>query len=333
MKILLQSIFLLCGFYFPANAQITLTPANNFEIGYQYVSGFNVEQGLSFDPGAEGENQVWDFSDVTSISSSSVTVEALENLPNAANYPNADSGFQDGNGSDSYFSNTNEAQSFWGASGSSGAVITYIDPQDYLRYPMTFQDEFVDEFSGTSTTNVTLERKGTTTVTIDGYGTIITPTGTYDDVVRVKAILDYGDFQGNFELAHYDETRYSWYNLTERSPLFSIVLADYGFSQTTVISYLESSTTLTKNKLALKPLQLYPNPANNYITVVHELKNFKDANVKIFNHLGQEVKHVQLQDNAINGAIDLSEIETGTYYLVIYEDNVVKGRERLIVVK
>ena len=117
-------------------SQITLTTANNFEVGYEYSSSFYNEQGITFDPGPAGANQIWDFSDINGSNTTSVTALDPSGLPSASNFPSADIGFYDmPTQSESFLSNTAEVQSFWGAKTGSGALIVYSDPQDILRFP------------------------------------------------------------------------------------------------------------------------------------------------------------------------------------------------------
>lgn len=63
--------------------------------------------------------------------------------------------------------------------------------QTNYKFPFTYQDNFSDDFAGSMLVNVDgtdyeLTRTGSIKCTADGYGTIILPTGTFSNVLRLK---------------------------------------------------------------------------------------------------------------------------------------------------
>src|SRR5690606_7715069 len=61
------------------------------------------------------------------------------------------------------------------------------DPAEKLRFPFTFNNTFSDTYTGSANLGGTIiPRVGTVTVTAEGYGTLVTPAGTYQNVLKIK---------------------------------------------------------------------------------------------------------------------------------------------------
>ena len=72
------------------------------------------------------------------------------------------------------------------------------------------------------------------------------------------------------------------------------------------------------NPLNVKsPFSLYPNPANNVLNVFHEKLSKSDSDIEIYNSLGQLVMHVENRSANGKHSIDISELESGIYTLMI----------------
>jgi|GEM_PF-4304823 hypothetical protein len=61
-----------------------------------------------------------------------------------------------------------------------GQVVQYTDPLDVLVYPCTYQTTWTDSYAYPGT-------QGTRTYTADGYGTLIGPAGTLDNVLKIHS--------------------------------------------------------------------------------------------------------------------------------------------------
>jgi hypothetical protein len=67
-------------------------------------------------------------------------------------------------------------------------------------------------------------------------------------------------------------------------------------------------------------IKIYPNPASDILNISNDY-NFKTANFKIINTLGQEIKlnYIELDDNTIS--VDVSGLQRGVYYLSFEKDS------------
>jgi hypothetical protein len=65
----------------------------------------------------------------------------------------------------------------------------YYNPVKKLQYPFTFNNSFTDNFSGQAWGMVSpFSITGNITVTADGYGTLVLPSGTVNNVLRVRSV-------------------------------------------------------------------------------------------------------------------------------------------------
>jgi hypothetical protein len=140
---------------------------------------------------------------------------------------------------------------------------------------------------GGSTNNVTL--------TYDGYGTLITPTNTYTNVVRVKE--DYGS--GAID--------YQWYAL---NPLISIMVYDHN---TNTLYYTGATVTgISEQNYPATTVNIYPNPTSDQFYI--EANTTDKLNVDLYDVNGRHVfsKSVNNKSN-----INVTTLDDGIYTLTI----------------
>ena len=177
------------------------------------------------DPGPAGPDQFWDFSALP---------EDPATLPFSFLEPNQTPFFMDFPKSNLSISQSKlgiygydevNASTYdnWGSVGPSTMTI-YDDPITELTFPFTYEDSFDDDYSGIRTQNgVQTFITGKASVTADAYGTAEMPGGTFDDVVRVKMILESEDSTdlglGIVEKILQTTTVYLWYSADHPGPL------------------------------------------------------------------------------------------------------------------
>lgn len=80
--------------------------------------------------------------------------------------------------------------------------------------------------------------------------------------------------------------------------------------------------------------EVYPNPANNYVSLDYQLTSeVKQANVKVFNLLGAEVKSANLESNGNKLRMDISDLESGIYFYSVLINGDVYKTKKLVVQK
>ncbi|TSA49182.1 MAG: T9SS C-terminal target domain-containing protein [Sphingobacteriales bacterium] len=91
-------------------------------------------------------------------------------------------------------------------------------------------------------------------------------------------------------------------------------------AQTFTIQVIQQGTLASVKEINAKSsLNIFPNPAGNYASVVVNAISNSDCEIKITNMLGQEVK--TLNTNAVSGIntfkFDLSELQSGNYFVTV----------------
>ncbi len=214
-------------------AQITLTEAIIPKIGEKYSYTFcdttNVFQGES------GANKTWDFSKLKKLTSpqSVVNFEIVNPATGqgSSNFSSAEYAYLNEGSYGYYKSSSNSIERL--GTGYQGGSEVLTDYQIVSKFPFTYNDEFTDVFSGKMTVvqqgqTVNMNRGGTITIKADGYGTLITEKGSFENVLRIKATQKIYDTIPPFMPglpASYIETEtvtYLWQNNEYKFSLLSI---------------------------------------------------------------------------------------------------------------
>ena len=225
-------------------------------------------------PGSAGQGQTWDFAGATSDSSYTETFLAPVDALGGSNFPLASYGVQAaGATSATYFVGSSLALQVIGsyAGDVSGAVtFTYDNAMDVMQFPASFSSAFNDPYHVNITSPfINFSIDGSNEVLVDGSGTLTTPSGTYNNVLRVKSINNY-QYIGLPPLpgtvTNGTNTSYLWVS----TDYPGYMLMDYsikveGTNSDTSITY--SANPLGIQNVANQTLQVSPNPANAFVTV------------------------------------------------------------------
>lgn len=139
--------------------------------------------------GAAGANVTWNFGSLvptgTPVSFTYVNPTTAEG---AINYPGANSAWRSGTGAQavvnyqSYSASSMQELGTWLGFGYS----VFTDPLQQLSFPLTYNTSWSDDYSGTVQLFGTSTISGSLTSTVDAYGTLILPTGTFTNVLRLR---------------------------------------------------------------------------------------------------------------------------------------------------
>src|SRR5690606_9425237 len=121
--------------------------------------------------GPAGAGQTWNFSAMTSSTTSHFTVGPVSLAPAGSSFGSATHQMNDGS-----------QYMFWNAGSTAlvnvgmdvpSATFIYSDSEDFLHFPFSFNNTFTDSWAAQYVASgVTFNRTGTTTVTYDAYGSI-----------------------------------------------------------------------------------------------------------------------------------------------------------------
>lgn len=239
---------------------------------------------------ASGANVSWDISGTIATLSGTVDFQDMATTGYASQYPTANFAMKitplGGAAQYSLFnvSNTEMVE----VANNVGTVnpVTFLDTRMTLVFPFTFGLQNTDIYQKTGQNQKVILN------TYDSYGTLITNSTIYTNVVRIYTVDN-----GN--------ASYNWWNTMPLSPLFQASNSGFTLWQPT-------STTTGINQLQSNHLfDLYPNPAKNELKIINKEVISK---IDIFNFIGK------LQFSTTLSTIDISILKSGVYFLKAYSE-------------
>lgn len=274
-----------------ATAQPTITYAN---FGQQVGESFTVHgiDMAAVTEGASGAAVTWDFSTLVDIGTQTGTWIAPGSTPYASSFPTSNIALDGGGGNYVYYSST--ASGFGNCGAYMNTVTQYYDDmEEIIRYPFTFNDTYVDNLACTFVSGGTWYRTGTITVTADGYGTLILPWGTVNNVLRLHLVEDYEDSTAGWTV-EYDVDMYKW--LVPGTKYFLHEQTTMVIDQTTTQksgTFLDQLSIGIDNYIPLEGgLKVYPNPLRTTSHISFQMGNTARVNIRLFDLLGQQLKTI-----------------------------------------
>lgn len=277
----------LCITALAASAQPVVQYGNIVPNGTSFPLHFVSDAGSS-DPSADGANVTWNFSSATlQMNVGTMTWANPAETPYGANYPASNKAqvvtLPTGT-SYSYFSAQpgQLEQLADGIGGSSPS--TFSDPKTLLIFPFNYQASFVDSYNSGTPASVTRA--------YTGYGTVILPSGTYTNVVKITS--------SNGGIL-----------FLTTNPLAELVNID---SDGTVIVYGDPVSGVGEQATAAE-LQAWPNPAAGALTI-------SGIQRKGIWELVDAEGRMQRQGSAMPGVLTLpmEGLAPGCYTLVLRDD-------------
>lgn len=327
-----------------AIAQPTLNAANSNPVTGDVLT---LQQYSYISPGNSGGSQTWNFSSITQSTNAAIAYSyAAVSASNAAIFPNANQQY----GSSTTFGfnkiSTTALQNYGVKQGT--VNIVYSNPEDQMHYPFTMGGSYSDPFLATFTSSgSTFERRGTTTVNADAYGTLQLPSGTFSNVLRVHFVQDYQDSTdmpgfGPYIITYLND-EYMWYLPNNHMPIFSTysLTMDNGFSAPTSSTGSNKLGTIVSgiNEQVnyIKSLNFYPNPTSNGVLNLDlNLNDNINYEIVIVDNLGREVLRTK-SDDGITGynfkTIDISSLESGLYNFEVVTGTIKLVNKKIIVNK
>ncbi|HEX7414110.1 MAG TPA: T9SS type A sorting domain-containing protein [Bacteroidia bacterium] len=321
MKISLQNSFLVASLITASVsiAQPTLTAAGiNPVIGDVLIA--NTTNYLS--PGAAGTSQTWNLATFTTSATSTYTAVNPSSTPYASSFTNANV-CEATTSYYGYYKTSSTALQIYGnvvSSGTTTTVMPYSNPEDFMHFPFTYTNSYTDTWATTFLSGgYTYYRKGADSTKADGYGTLILPNGTFNNVLRVHFVQNYYDsaYVGMSINITYRNDEYLWYLNGNHYPIAmlssevtnmmgNISTNQYGFYLKSAVAGIEQVST---NNLETT---IYPNPTTGIINL--KSSSFQNINsLEIYNMLGTCI-HKQVASPS-NGEIDLSTQPNGIYFI------------------
>jgi hypothetical protein len=295
-------------------------------------------------PGSAGANQTWNLGSLASTGTATTTYSNSASTPYGTTFPSANLSALAGTVY-AYYKTSATAFQYYGLNATSGTKTVYSDPEDYMHYPFSYTNSYTDNVvavtTNTSSPNPTY-RRGSTTVTADGYGTVTTPVGTFGGAMRVHFAQNYQDsanFGGTPFITTYVNDEYMWYlngNHTAIAAVFTLTTTFGGSpSTTTGGSYLNNVIAgIEEQSDQLNSASLFPNPAVNTIHISGNFTEAQKVEIKLFNTLGAQVNSTVFAEGitgTYNFKLDVSTLPEGVYFAQIHLDGNLNTTRRFVV--
>lgn len=210
---------------------------------------------------------------------------------------------------------------------SSDILMFYPNPRTQIEFPLTYQNTFTDTYQRTAdfgggASNV---ENGTISTVVDGYGTIITPAGTYENVLRIKEISE-----GTLEVyvngmlvnsSPFNGTSYSYVKAGYSTAILSISIFTFAGETTNSLVYSVSGGSVGIAEVnPFQEVKVFPSPAVDYVNVAYTLEKTTDVALKLIGLDGRLVANLgesQRPSGKNQFRLNLPEVAAGIYLLQI----------------
>lgn len=305
-------------------AQPTLTAANS-----NPLIGQSFEKKL-FTPvanqhGNAGANQVWDWSGVTEDISGTGEIVNPIGTPYYSTYPSSNICYQVFDGSYEYhLANSAGLYRLGFQSPAAGISNVYTNNVKLMQYPFSMNGTYTDTYAANvGVPGDTGTFSGSVTVTADGWGTLITPSGTYTNVLRVHAAFSeiylydiFGPITQTFD-------QYTYWQPDAHFPLAEYTVGLQGGAPFSSASW--TVATVGINELAAEnyKLSVYPNPVNTSAEITYTLTKSSDVSLVINDVTGrtiQSLKPAETQPGKHAVPVNAASFSNGIYLVAITID-------------
>jgi len=299
--LLLTSIF--CSSLISQTIKMPSVPANGVDYTFDQIED-------NSEPTSFKDEGPWDFSKVTTPTTYEMKLLPISQSKSASEYPNATHFLQSQNGEFFYAYKGNEILNYGRITDNTES--SYSEPVLWMEFPLTSSSQFTDE------TKSDFKFNGFSGEVVDksvsqvlGLSSLVLPNGTkYDNAILVKTIKTMDGQVGPLTSTIKEEGKYWW--------VPGIALPVVAFEkfylndniQYERSSFLKEEKVLSVHSLDMDFISIYPNPAQNQITVS---SNIKMDSYRIFNALGKIV----MKGDLTNTTINIESLKSGSYFIAL----------------
>lgn len=258
------------------------------------------------DSGSIGNNQVWDFSGASSTGSTNIKTYRALTAQEQSDYPTANLAYtEDGDPTVNLLHVSADSLADYGPTD-----FMYTNPIVYYKYPINSNSYSFTDVSGISNIPM-VQYSGTLKTYSQGTGTLITPFGRYENVIKLrrKGYMTYNAFGDQDQIT---VDGYVWVNADNKTELLNIERTKYASSpgEDDMEAYiLKNGAFAGLEQLSENYFSVYPNPSRE--TVYVKSAGEMPASYKIFSVTGTEV-----QSGTYNAqGISTSKLTNGEYII------------------
>ena len=294
----------------------------------------------TYGPGGAGANQTWDFSGAIQDTLATTSVVTTASTPFASTFNGSDYAMTGDGNSFLYFTHNGSNMITQGAAGDllgtgeiieapfSNSLILHLFPRTYAGY---FNDtyEFEAEADGAAfgVYRIRLTHSGHVYDTTDAFGTLITPTGTYDalrvkttdyttDVVEVQ-LSQFLPIWTNFTTVQDTSITYSWHTKEEKLAIAEFAYDSIGNpARFTWSSVPPVVTTGIADAGSDSVVVIYPQPAKDQV-FFKGISTTANVIADVYSINGSLINSQVLTSNSLNVAY----LRSGMYFVQLRYDD------------
>lgn len=317
-------------------AQITLLESDMSSVG-DVVVRYNDTIPV-YGPGGSGPGQTWDFTQAIADDTANTFILAPSSTPFSSTFSSSNLAMQGATESYLYFTQTMNQLITDGAAGDlleTGEMIEspFSDPLVLHNFPRTYGDfsddtyAFQTEASGAGfpipVYRVRLTHNGHAFDTTDAYGTLITPTGSYD-ALRVKTtdyttdVLEYKLFQFSswalYQTIIDTVVSYSWHGKLEKLALAEFAYDSLGNPKRFTYSAVPPAVNVNVHNSYDQPkTTIYPMPANDKVCI-------DESSGNILRYEVLDTRGIIVRKGSFNAqCIPVNDLNSGLFFIRIWK--------------
>lgn len=296
------------------------------DVAYAVGDSWTINVSDHLSAGPSGANQTWDFSGLNINATAVVDMLDPSTTTFGSQFPTATvAQYIAIQGSWAYVDATSSSTNYGIAT--TTTAIAYSDGEVMFNFPLNYMDTNDDSFAASFVSNgFTVNRSGSVNSIVDGYGTVITPSGTFTDVLRVKMEEDYQDaVVGSPQVATYETEIYHWYKAGIRYPVLINTIFNANGQVSESIQYTDYNVGINERSSVI--VGVYPNPTSDVLNLSGT--TFKQAQFEVLNAVGQVVLIGLVND----GKVDVSGLTAGIHILRVTQESGETGVSRFQVIR
>ncbi len=198
-------------------------------------------------------------------------------------------------------------------------LLEYSDPEIIRYFPFTYGDTSdVDEFySVYESGGLVITREGETSIKATAFGKLILPNTEINNVLLLKMDRNYSNSKSDGSVSNFDVTYFIFYSSGIHHEILVLTYLLVNDSPTPVYrGHMNQSSILSVDQNIINQSSIYPNPSNDIIKIDKGKYSAIDL-IRIYDITGALI----LESNLADGAIDISFLKLGMYYIELNNGN------------
>lgn len=309
-KALLSAV--VCMLHLSSFAQISTSVAEE----YTLWTVVRTMQCNFMSPGTTGSAQVWDFSGLTPVNANDTTVWKFIPAASGSLFPNA-SMVKKAGPQYSYYEYSSGGVHLLGIEDSSNNppdTTNYFNTRQVMQHPITYRDQYKDSIRYLQLGD-TIE--GNYTDTVESFGQLITPAGTYENVIRMRFTEESVAVISGTQLYH---VSYRWYDKDHRTALLAldsvVVTSGAGTNSYQQAWYLEEEDPTNIAETVPEELDLIATYNDNQLVIRAGTNTGDQYSLLLFSSDGRKVFGSNLEGGQLQ-SFQTPDTPPGMYILIV----------------